>query len=459
MRFLTPGSGAAGEDMAASVTPLPAEAEAGRVLPPPVIPALDPRPGQSVGQPAREGVRDPLDTPDPRDARGEAVDSPLGSGVSPISGGQQSALQGALQNAFQDPFQIPLRPGGPIEPAILASADRDRVSTDSSVTAATGTAGTTGTAGITSTAGTAGITSAAGTTGAASTAGTAGTARQTTPPVSGAASTSGDSTLAGSWPSRLGAGARHGIGYAVTALVAASLGAGGGYRTGKNASSSVQGQMQQLRTEVAGTQSALAVSQSKTTEATSELTAERQREQQAQQQSDAGRGDLEKSVDQAQRNLVKVTADRDRSLKQMQALQAAVAAAQEKSRELEDSTTQRIRQAEAASAQRTQQLTTQLRERDSELASLKKRPVSSSGFLIWTGELKGKKTIDIQNGVPSMGTLSTGSLPGKPCTVVPADPSRVKIKGKPAPDNNWNRVSFEVSGNGPTDVRIYWTLF
>jgi len=77
------------------------------------------------------------------------------------------------------------------------------------------------------------------------------------------------------------------------------------------------------------------------------------------------------------------------------------------------------------------------------------------GSLVWSGNLTGKRTINIKNGVPDFGTLS-GALPQKPCTVSTQDAS-VKIKNRPS-KNHLNDLSFEVSGSGLVQVRIAWEI-
>jgi hypothetical protein len=240
-------------------------------------------------------------------------------------------------------------------------------------------------------------------------------------------------------------------GYVIAALLA---GIGGGYGAGRIGSSSAKTAEQQLQAEVARTKDASADSQTKASKIASDLADEKQKEQKA----EADLAALQNNLDQLQKNLTKATGDRDRNARQVQTLQDSLTAAQARQRDLESSIPIKIKQAEAAQAQRVQQLTNQLRDSQNELASLKKKAPTNSGFLVWVGDLKGKKTIEIKDGVPSMGTLSTGALPGKPCTVTPADPSRVKIKNKPEINNHWGSFSFETSGNGPTEVRIYWTL-
>jgi hypothetical protein len=68
----------------------------------------------------------------------------------------------------------------------------------------------------------------------------------------------------------------------------------------------------------------------------------------------------------------------------------------------------------------------------------------------------GKRKIDIKNGVPDYGTIVSGALPQKQCTVSTPDTSHVQLKTLPASKNQWNRVSFEVSGTGVVQVRINW---
>lgn len=94
-----------------------------------------------------------------------------------------------------------------------------------------------------------------------------------------------------------------------------------------------------------------------------------------------------------------------------------------------------------------------LRARDEQIASLKAQ-LAPNGVLIWTGNLSGKRTIDITNGEPTFGSLK-GALPRRSCKVSTQN-SHVKIKTRPSEKNRWSDLSFEVSGNGLIEVRIDW---
>jgi hypothetical protein len=81
--------------------------------------------------------------------------------------------------------------------------------------------------------------------------------------------------------------------------------------------------------------------------------------------------------------------------------------------------------------------------------------IAQQGSLVWSGNLTGKRTINIKNGVPDFGAVS-GALPQKPCIVSTHDAS-VKIKNRPS-KNHLNDLSFEVSGSGLVQVRIDWEI-
>ena len=77
--------------------------------------------------------------------------------------------------------------------------------------------------------------------------------------------------------------------------------------------------------------------------------------------------------------------------------------------------------------------------------------IAPRGALVWSGNLSGKRTINIKNGVPDFGALS-GALPQRLCKVSTLD-DRVKIKNRPS-KNHLNDLSFDVSGLGLVQVRI-----
>jgi hypothetical protein len=79
------------------------------------------------------------------------------------------------------------------------------------------------------------------------------------------------------------------------------------------------------------------------------------------------------------------------------------------------------------------------------------------GWLVWSGNLPAGKIVEIDNTHASVGSLS-GSLPGTPVTIEPADPDRVTITANPEPANGWNRVVFRVKDNGKTPVRLLWVV-
>jgi hypothetical protein len=81
--------------------------------------------------------------------------------------------------------------------------------------------------------------------------------------------------------------------------------------------------------------------------------------------------------------------------------------------------------------------------------------IAPKGSVVWSGNITGKRTINIKNGVPDFGALS-GALPQKLCKVSTQD-ANVKIKNRPS-KNHLNDLSFEVSGSGLVQVRIDWEI-
>jgi hypothetical protein len=81
----------------------------------------------------------------------------------------------------------------------------------------------------------------------------------------------------------------------------------------------------------------------------------------------------------------------------------------------------------------------------------------NSGVLIWDGTVHGTELITIENDRASSGTL-TGALPGVLVLIQPAEPKKVAIASAPAPTNQFRRLVFRVSGNGPTRVTLRWSL-
>lgn len=115
--------------------------------------------------------------------------------------------------------------------------------------------------------------------------------------------------------------------------------------------------------------------------------------------------------------------------------------------------------------QQNSQLQAEIQERDNrinalrrQVAGLSNRAASRAGFLIWSGTVAGKRKVDIKNGVPNFGVLVSGGLPRKPCALANPDPVHVALKTLPSRRNQWNRVSFVVSGRGIVRVRINWVL-
>lgn len=91
---------------------------------------------------------------------------------------------------------------------------------------------------------------------------------------------------------------------------------------------------------------------------------------------------------------------------------------------------------------------------NAEMAKLRGQ-FAPKGALVWSGNLTGKRTIDIKNGIPDFGALS-GALPQKLCKISTSD-GRVKIKNRPS-KNHLNDLSFDVAGSGLVQVKIDWEL-
>jgi hypothetical protein len=80
-----------------------------------------------------------------------------------------------------------------------------------------------------------------------------------------------------------------------------------------------------------------------------------------------------------------------------------------------------------------------------------------SGVLVWYGEVKKKRNVEIRDGqLRGSGSLA-GSLPGGPVHVQAEDSTHVTISVAPSPDNHWNRIVFKVQGDGATTARLVWT--
>jgi phage shock protein A len=76
------------------------------------------------------------------------------------------------------------------------------------------------------------------------------------------------------------------------------------------------------------------------------------------------------------------------------------------------------------------------------------------GYLVWSGNVIGTRTIKIAGGVADYGGV-TGTLPREPCTVSSPDP--IQFKTRPSKKNGWNKLSFKVTGTGSLTVRIKCT--
>jgi hypothetical protein len=84
-------------------------------------------------------------------------------------------------------------------------------------------------------------------------------------------------------------------------------------------------------------------------------------------------------------------------------------------------------------------------------------PTTSSGELIWTGNVHGIQLITIDKDHADVGTLE-GSLPGLPCIIQPVDEKKVSIASSPGPRNNYERLVLRVTGNGAMRVVVKWAL-
>jgi hypothetical protein len=85
------------------------------------------------------------------------------------------------------------------------------------------------------------------------------------------------------------------------------------------------------------------------------------------------------------------------------------------------------------------------------------KPHSSSGELIWTGNIHGTQLITIDGDHADTGTL-VGALPGVPCIVQPMEERHVGVASVPNLSNNYERLVLRVTGNGPTRVVVKWSL-
>lgn len=82
----------------------------------------------------------------------------------------------------------------------------------------------------------------------------------------------------------------------------------------------------------------------------------------------------------------------------------------------------------------------------------------SSGTIVWEGTVSGTELVTIQNGVPSQGTIVSGSLPGVAVILQPTDEKRVTIAAAPQPADNYQRLVFRVKSKGRTRVSLRWAL-
>jgi peptidoglycan hydrolase CwlO-like protein len=188
----------------------------------------------------------------------------------------------------------------------------------------------------------------------------------------------------------------------------------------------------------------------------------------ANKKADQAGTDSKSQVDSANQTINDLTGKLSAREGQQRSVEAKLASAQ---RDLVATQTQlaeaiaKERSIETGANQRIQQLDADRQSRDSEIATLRGRIASltskanpHAGFLVWSGTVIGKRKIDIKDGVPDYGSVVTGALPQKPCSVSTPDTAHVQLKTLPASKNQWNRVSFEVSGTGVVQVRINWVL-
>jgi hypothetical protein len=82
----------------------------------------------------------------------------------------------------------------------------------------------------------------------------------------------------------------------------------------------------------------------------------------------------------------------------------------------------------------------------------------SAGTIVWEGTVHGIEFVIIDNGSASRGVLISGKLPGIPVLIQPLNPKKVGIAGMPGPDNNYQRVTLRVQGNGLMRVVLSWSL-
>ncbi len=140
---------------------------------------------------------------------------------------------------------------------------------------------------------------------------------------------------------------------------------------------------------------------------------------------------------------------------------AQAAAADRRVQQLEATATAQA----AAADRRVQQLEANMQSRDNEIsllrgriASLQSQTPPRSGFIIWSGTVEKKHTVQIKDGKADFGIVISGALPGTQCIISNPDPAHVQLRTIPTRKNNWNQLSFEVSGMGTVRVQINWAL-
>jgi len=80
------------------------------------------------------------------------------------------------------------------------------------------------------------------------------------------------------------------------------------------------------------------------------------------------------------------------------------------------------------------------------------RSVPRTNSFVWSGNIRGSEMVHIINGVPKVGRILRGSLPGIPCKLEPVQ-STVRIL---AVDAYCNDVEMLVKGSGRTTVEVRW---
>lgn len=82
-----------------------------------------------------------------------------------------------------------------------------------------------------------------------------------------------------------------------------------------------------------------------------------------------------------------------------------------------------------------------------------------TGTFVWEGDVRGRDLITVENGVPSSGTIISGTPPtGVPLLFQPTDAKRVGLASTPSPRNGYRIFVFRVAGNGKMRVLLQWSV-